>query len=424
MRLAWINDKLEPSGGATKLLPAASRILAEHGHEVIPFLGLQEDDGVPAEWLSFQPPEVGRRSALGIARRAFPDATVTRSLVRFLRKARPDIAVVQNVDQYLSADVLQTLRREKVPTLLLVNDHALYCVNKYGFRRGAPCHLCVDRRFIRGAVLNCSLKPFPIRRLESAVRATALAVQWRQPIWQSVGAVYTNGSGMIRTLVALGADPTSIIEGVFPMDFQPATETTTATDHPYLVYYGSSLPVKGIPTLLDAMRHLAQPIHLRMYVLHPSTTLRSRVEGINRTGDHTIELDETSRWSTGVREAVAGARAVVIPSAWHGPHELVAYESMSLGRAIVASSGSGNADLVTHEEDGLIFSMNDAKDLARSLDRVWQDPRLAERLGHGARRTYERLLHPDRWYEAFMRAVGVSLRRPISGVVVGATTEA
>jgi glycosyltransferase involved in cell wall biosynthesis len=418
MRLAWINDKLEPSGGATKLLPAASRILAGHGHEVVPFLGLREEDGVAPEWLPLQPPEVGRRSALGIARRAFPDETVSRSLVRFIHAVQPDIAVVQNVDQYLSIDVLRTLRNENVPTVLLVNDHALYCVNKYGFRRGAPCHLCVDRRFVRGALLDCSLKSFPVGRLESAVRATALTVQWRQPIWQWVGAVYTNGSGMIRTLVSLGADPSSIVDGVFPMDFQPAPEKSKVTD-PYLVYYGSSLPVKGIPTLLDALSHVSQPIHLRMYVLHPSKELRSRVQEIRQSSAHTIELDETSRWATGVREAVAGARAVVIPSAWHGPHELVAYESMSLGRAIVVSSGSGNADLLTADEDGLIFAMNDARDLARSLDVVWQDAGLAERLGVGARRTYERALHPDRWYEAFMGAVDRSLRSSHSSASVG-----
>jgi glycosyltransferase involved in cell wall biosynthesis len=408
MRLAWVTDKLEPSGGATKLLPAASRILAQHGHEVIPFLGLREADGVPPSWLPFQPPEVGRRSALGITRRAWPDPTVSRSLERFLRVARPAAAVVQNVDQYLSLDVLRTLRNEQVPTVLLVNDHALYCVNKYGFREGGPCHRCVDRRFLRGAALNCSLKPVPLGLMESAVRATALTAQWRQPIWKSVGAIYTNGSGMIAALRALGADPRTIVEGVFPMEFQAAPEPTTAHDDPYIVYYGSSLPVKGIPILLDALSHLAQPVRLRLYVLHPSSTLRTRVSEIRKSTVHSIELDDESRWMTGVRDAVARARAVVIPSAWRGPHELVAYESMSLGRAIIVSAGSGNADLLNPDEDGLVFPMNDSRALAHVIDRVWQDPGLAERLGSNARRTYEKILNPDCWYEAFMRAIAVA----------------
>jgi glycosyltransferase involved in cell wall biosynthesis len=210
---------------------------------------------------------------------------------------------------------------------------------------------------------------------------------------------------MIRALVALGVDRARVIDGVFPMEYEATPESYPADDHPYLVYYGSSLPVKGIPTLLDALHYVAQPIDLRLYVLHPSTTLRSRVNEIRRTSSHTVELDDSSRWMTGVREAVARARAVVIPSAWHGPHELVAYESMSLGRAVVVSSGSANADLVSHEEDGLIFLMNDAQQLAHAIDRVWQDPDLAARLGSNARQTYERLLHPDRWYGAFMRAV-------------------
>ncbi|MEA2578192.1 MAG: hypothetical protein QOD78_1780 [Chloroflexota bacterium] len=408
MRVAWINDKLEPSGGATKLLPAASRILAQHGHEVVPFLGLREDEGVAAEWLPLQPPEVGRRSALGIARRAWPDPVVSRSLERFIRTVRPAVAIVQNVHQYLSLDVLRTLRGAEVPTVLLVNDHALYCVNKYGFRGGGPCHRCVDKRFVRGAVLNCSLKGFPLGLMESAVRATALTAQWRQPIWESVGSIYTNGTGMVDTLRALGADPDKIIEGVFPMEFEPAPETLAAEQDPYLVYYGSSLPVKGVPVLLEALRHLAQPIRLRLYMLHPSPSLLAQVQEIRANTPHSIEVDEESRWTTGVRDAVARARAVVVPSAWHGPHELVAYESMSLGRTIIASSGSGNADLLTPEEDGLVFPMNDSRALAEVIDRVWQDPGLADRLGSNARKTYEQRLGPDRWYEAFMRAIAVA----------------
>jgi glycosyltransferase involved in cell wall biosynthesis len=416
MRLAWVTDKLEPSGGATKLLPAATRILAQHGHEVVPFVGLREANGIPAAWIPFQPPEVGRRSALGITRRAWPDAAVTRSLESFIRAVRPVAVVVQNVDQYLSLDVLRTLRREAVPTVLLVNDHALYCVNKYGFRKGGPCHRCVDRRFLRGAVLGCSLKSLPLGPLESVVRATALTAQWREPIWEAVGAIYTNGSRMIDTLSALGADPSRIVEGVFPMDYEPPSEPLTNDEDPYIVYYGSSLPVKGIPVLLDALRHLVQPIRLRLYVLHPSEALRVQVKEIRETTVHSVELDEDSRWTSGVRDAVARARAVVVPSAWHGPQELVAYESMSLGKALVVSSGSGNADLVRSEEDGLVFPMNDSQALAQVIDRVWRDPGLAERLGSNARRTYERVLHPDRWYEAFMRAIAMAQGDRTDGV--------
>jgi glycosyltransferase involved in cell wall biosynthesis len=266
----------------------------------------------------------------------------------------------------------------------------------------------VDKRFVRGAVLNCSLKGFPLGLMESAVRATALTAQWRQPIWESVGSIYTNGTGMVDTLRALGADPDKIIEGVFPMEFEPAPETLAAEQDPYLVYYGSSLPVKGVPVLLEALRHLAQPIRLRLYMLHPSPSLLAQVQEIRANTPHSIEVDEESRWTTGVRDAVARARAVVVPSAWHGPHELVAYESMSLGRTIIASSGSGNADLLTPEEDGLVFPMNDSRALAEVIDRVWQDPGLADRLGSNARKTYEQRLGPDRWYEAFMRAIAVA----------------
>jgi glycosyltransferase involved in cell wall biosynthesis len=213
---------------------------------------------------------------------------------------------------------------------------------------------------------------------------------------------------MVATLRSLGADPDKIVEGVFPMEYEPAPDARTTEEDPYIVYYGSSLPVKGVPVLLDALRHLAQPVRLRLYMLHPSPSLLAQIKQIRADAASSIEVDEESRWTTGVRDAVARARAVVVPSAWHGPHELVAYESMSLGRAIIASSGSGNADLLTHGEDGLVFPMNDSRALAQAIDLVWQDPGLADRLGSNARTTYEQRLNPDRWYEAFMRAIALA----------------
>lgn len=408
MNILWITDKADlTGGGAAKLLPSATKVLEDYGHMVVPFLGSLGHGGVPSKWLPYQPPPVPVRSAPAIARRALPDVQVTVRLERLIEEVRPDVAVVQNVHQYLSLDVFRSLAKSSIPTVYLVNDHALYCVNKYGYRDRRPCHECVDKKFYRGVLKGCSLKPGIIGCFEAGIRALALHYYWARDFLANVGAIYTNGSELVRILVALGVDPERIIQGVYPLniDMLPDQPQSESVNGRYIVFYGVSLPVKGLDTILNAFAYITDPVLLKVYLLQPSPSLQSRIANINMKGPHRIELDLSSRWDTGVREAVQGARAVIIPSSWHSPHELVLYESMALGKAVILSSDTGNAELVTDGVDALVFRMNDPEDLARKMVFLWRDKSFAEQIGKAAQRTYREVIKIEHWYQPFMRAV-------------------
>jgi glycosyltransferase involved in cell wall biosynthesis len=64
-------------------------------------------------------------------------------------------------------------------------------------------------------------------------------------------------------------------------------------------------------------------------------------------------------------------------------------EYMASGRAIVATNVGANATLVRDGEHGLIVPPRDELALARSIERLLADPRLAVRLGAAARARVE-----------------------------------
>lgn len=412
MRFIWINDKTE-GGGAVKLFGAARAVLEPHGHQLAPFFGLFGPDTVDPEWERLQPPRVQERNLLTIGLRAFPSRSVTRQLETLVDVFKPDVAVVQNVHQYLSPAVFRTLRTRGVPSVFLLNDYALYCVNKYAFRHGQPCHKCLDHRYFRGAVLGCSLKPGPLGYVESAVRAASLHHSRITNAFTFVGSIYTNGDILAKRLVDFGFPPSRIVTGVFPLalDAQPLEDPASAAE--YFVYYGAGAPIKGQNVLLDALDFLETPLRIKLCLLRPSQALSRRVERINSAGKHLVELDATSRWETGVRETVQRARAVIVPSLWDSPHELVTYESFALGKAVIVSSNTGNADLVKDGRNGLIFETGNARSLAAQIHRLAIDPVHAVQLGKEARKTYERQLLPEMWYEPFMRAVDIARSAPL-----------
>jgi glycosyltransferase involved in cell wall biosynthesis len=76
----------------------------------------------------------------------------------------------------------------------------------------------------------------------------------------------------------------------------------------------------------------------------------------------------------------------VLPSRGEGLSQAL-LEAMALGLPVVASRAGGNADLVSHGEDGWLVPPRDSSAFAGALSRLLGDPDLRRRLGARARRT-------------------------------------
>ncbi|MFL5827111.1 MAG: glycosyltransferase [Thermoleophilaceae bacterium] len=81
---------------------------------------------------------------------------------------------------------------------------------------------------------------------------------------------------------------------------------------------------------------------------------------------------------------VARATLVVLPSLWEA-FGFVAVEAMALGRPVVASSGSGFAEIISHGRSGWLVPPGDATALADALVERINDAVELERISRGAR---------------------------------------
>ena len=90
------------------------------------------------------------------------------------------------------------------------------------------------------------------------------------------------------------------------------------------------------------------------------------------------------------KELVKGS-VFAFSSDWEGlPNALI--EAMALGLPVVATNCpcGGPAELITHEENGLLVPIMDEEAMADGICRLIEDPALAGRLGEAARKITER----------------------------------
>lgn len=85
-----------------------------------------------------------------------------------------------------------------------------------------------------------------------------------------------------------------------------------------------------------------------------------------------------------VSAILAAADVVLLTSDHEGtPNSLL--EALSLERAVVATDAGGVAEVIEHEQTGLLAERGDAGSLAAAVDRLLGDPRLRQRLGCAGR---------------------------------------
>ncbi len=88
-----------------------------------------------------------------------------------------------------------------------------------------------------------------------------------------------------------------------------------------------------------------------------------------------------------VLEKLRKARALVFPSLWYETMGLVVAEAAALGVPAIVADTSAAAELVEHNQTGLLFRGGDTEALAEAVNRLC-DPVMASRLGEGAYHRY------------------------------------
>lgn len=162
----------------------------------------------------------------------------------------------------------------------------------------------------------------------------------------------------------------------------PAPKQRKPPDSPglRLGYLGQLAPHKGVGILIEALRYLpGAPV--RVYVYGDPRAHAGYADELKRlAGDDARIVFRGAYRHEQVYDLLAELDAIVVPSVWYENAPFVIQEAQAAHVPVLASRLGGMRELVTDEADGLLFSPGDARDLARQLRRLLDEPTLLERL--------------------------------------------
>jgi glycosyltransferase involved in cell wall biosynthesis len=311
-----------------------------------------------------------------------PDPGAMRALKEVVERERPAIVHAHNwiVHSYVPLSTKSGAR-----LVLSLHDYGLVCARKTLLYHGAPCSgpaywkclACAREQYgwAKGAVTVTG-----VRARRHAERA---AVDLFLPVSNAVA----SGCGLVEAKASFRVIPNFVPDEL--VDGQQSRDAATSESdphlallpqEPYILFVGDQTYQKGVPVLLEAYSRLKDAPPLVLIGRQFEEVPYKLSPGVIQLGlwPHEAVIEAWRRSMLGVLTSVSDE-----------PFGIAMIEAMAAGKPVVASRAGGLADIVLHEQTGLLVKPNDADDLARALQRLISDPEMRARMGQEASRRAE-----------------------------------
>ena len=373
MRILHVHDRASFKGGVEQILFDTARGLSAQGWPQA--LLTQESDPDPRFGSAFD------RISLDLQ-----DAATF----------RPDAVLMHKV-----ADTARvTALARGFPTAHMVHDHDLVCPrrHKYFPLTGEICN--------RPAGLGCYTRLCCVQRAAEGARIPvrlAGAGQVKRQL-KSGEAVrrFLVGSGYMRRELEMNGIPAQKISVLHPVPAalqSPRAQPFTQARE--LLFVGQVIRGKGVDLMLRALSQLAGPWQ---------ATIVGAGNQLDECKSLAVELGiaERVRFTGWVDHAAletyyANARMVVVPSRWPEPFGMVGIEAMARGRPVIAFDSGGISDWLQDGATGLLVPTADTAAMAAAMQRLLDDPALAQALGAAGADRVDRNFSHQRYLAGIMQ---------------------
>lgn len=149
-------------------------------------------------------------------------------------------------------------------------------------------------------------------------------------------------------------------------------------------YIGTHIPAKGIHQLIQAFGMVRGDCQLRIWGRdrgQDSRALRAIVATLPEDKQAKVIWMPEYRNQQIAHDVFSQTDVIVTPSVWMENSPLVIHEAQQSRVPVITADAGGMGEYVRHEVNGLLYKHRQVGDLAEQMQRLVDDPSLAQRLG-------------------------------------------
>lgn len=406
MQIVFLNNFYYLRGGSERVFFEEMRIFREAGHRIAGF-SRASSRNESSEYERFFPPDMVTDTlrisltSLKVVKELFYSKSSKAGLKRVIDDFRPDVAHAHNIYGRLSLSVLDTLRNRGIPTVLTLHDYKLLCPSYLMLNHGNLCERCKRGNFFHALTTRCHKNSYAA----SAVYALESWFNLTFAKYDSISYFISPSQFLRNKVIEFGIPPERV--AYVPNFIDHQTITPALEPGRYFLFLGRLTHEKGVSTLLDAFASLPRKARLMIVGDGP---LRNYLESLASNAGVRVRFTGYLNGKL-LKDAIAGAKAIVIPSEWYENAPLSLLEAFSYGKPVIASRIGGIPEMVDDGINGFLFEAKNREDLQNKLDLVMNLPGAEiRRMGREAREKVEREFSPQMHYvrlvSVYQQAIG------------------
>lgn len=384
MKILQINKFYYKKGGSEEYMFTLTDALIKRGHKVIPF-AMQSDlnTRTPYEKYFAKTVNLDSFSFINIFK-IFYNFNAVKKLKELIIKESPDIAHLHNIDRQLSPAIIRVLKKHKIPVVQTLHDYKLICPNYKLFSKGEVCYRCEHGAYFHAVGRKC-IKDSYLKSFLGALEA-----YWHAKILKSYEKIdlFLAPSKFMKDVNIRFGVPENKIKVIYNLiDLSKFKDNSSFPPNNHIVYFGRLSQEKGLSVLISAMAAMASPPQLKIV---GSGTMRQDLEdAVERLGMLAYIEFTGKKFGKELRDIVADARAIILPSVWPENMPYSMLEAMASGKVVIVSDIGGMIEIIKNDNNGFIFKSGDSNELAKKIKML--DKVDLQRLGANARKTVEKL---------------------------------
>ena len=319
---------------------------------------------------------------------------------RLIAKWKPEIVHLHIYYGQLTPSIIGVFQSEGIPVVQTLHEYKLICPVATMVRDGQLCELCCTGSYWNAAVHRCNRKSIARSLVTSIEAYTSRWLGGPNEIDHFIAV-----SDFVRaTMIRFGVKEDSISTIHNFID----TNWFQATSEPgdYFVYFGRLEQIKGVRTLIEAMKGLPA----KLVVAGEGEFLAQLRKDV---AHHSVNVEFVGfQKGAALHDLIRGSRCVVVPSEWNETFGLVILEANALGKPVVASRIGGMPEVVRHGETGMLFEAGNVAELRLALEWMWKNPAAAMDMGAHARKWVETAFGKEAHYARIMRLYNEVVQGP------------
>ena len=341
----------------------------------------------------------------------YENEVMARRTREYMQEIKPDIVHAEHF-QGLSASVIPVFKEFGVPLVYTATDFWTFCpvIDLYrhdGVMCEGPelthCIRCIASRH-HGTRMQVTVEKMPDLALrvagglsETALSRASRSLRQVRALKERPGLIrekmeqvdhiiaYT---GLMRDLLLANGIGRGKIE-ISPYGIDTSHISRAPLERPLspplrVGFVGTLAPHKGCDTLIRAFRRLPRELEATLDIygnLNRFKRFLKELRGLAGSDERINFAGPFQRERVG--QVLSELDVLVVPSRWYENQPGVILEAFAAGIPVVATDLGGMSEFVKHEENGLLFELENAEDLARQLRRLGEEPGLTEKLRAG-----------------------------------------